>query len=216
MAAIVFSVMPITVAYAQASKDAPPRGEGRLYNLTQRPFTVQFHRADGVKWSDGFVIQPGQFYAVRVPKPGEASEIMGITGNGEGFVIVRFRDAKLGGFRTLRLTATNPNNLKLEPTWFAVEDSNGIINLVQQPGLDAAKAAQESLRKQTPLSDAELDRMNARWRELRAHRLRPKPWARPADDSHIRRPPSLFSATEPTVNSLFDGGVFAIVPRIRS
>ena len=61
-----------------------------------------------MKWSDGFVIQPGQFYAVRVPKPGERSEIMGITGNGEGFVIVRFRDAKLGGFRTLCLTATNP------------------------------------------------------------------------------------------------------------
>ncbi len=167
VAAMALGVLASPAAYGQAGKDAPPpRGEGRLYNLTQRPFTVQFHRADGVKWSDGFVIQPGQFYAVRVPKPGERSEIMGITGNGEGFVIVRFRDAKLGGFRTLRLTATNPNNLKLEPNWFAVEDSNGVINLVQQPGLEAAKAAQESLQKQTPLSDAELDRMK---RTLRAN-----------------------------------------------
>jgi hypothetical protein len=151
---------------AAGEKTAVPRGEGRLYNLTARPFTVQFHRADGVKWSDGFVIQPGQFYAVRVPKAGEKSEIMGLTGNGEGFVIVRFRDAKLGGFRTLRLTATNPNNMKLEPTWFAVEDSSGIINLVQQPGVAEAKTVQEGLQKQPALSAEEVDRMK---RTLRAN-----------------------------------------------
>ncbi|HEY4311299.1 MAG TPA: hypothetical protein VGN12_17755 [Pirellulales bacterium] len=151
---------------APAEKTAMPRGEGRLYNLTARPFTVQFHRADGVKWSDGFVIQPGQFYAVRVPKPGEKSEIMGLTGNGEGFVIVRFRDAKLGGFRTLRLTATNPNNMKLEPTWFAVDDSSGIVNLVQQPGVAEAKTVQEGLQKQPALTAEELDRMK---RTLRAN-----------------------------------------------
>ena len=169
VALIMMAGLCADVGYAQAAageKTVVPRGEGRLYNLTARPFTVQFHRADGVKWSDGFVIQPGQFYAVRVPKPGEKSEIMGLTGNGEGFVIVRFRDSKLGGFRTLRLTATNPNNMKLEPTWFAVEDSSGIINLVQQPGVAEAKAVQEGLQKQPALSGEELDRMK---RTLRAN-----------------------------------------------
>lgn len=150
----------------QAGTEATPSGEGRLYNLTQRPFVVQFHRADGVKWSDGFVIQPGQFYAVRVPRPGERAEIMGLSGNGQGFVIVRFKDAKLGGFRTLRLTATNANTMKLEPNWFAVEDASGIINLTQHANLAEAKAAQESLLKQPALTPAELESMK---RTLRAN-----------------------------------------------
>jgi hypothetical protein len=153
-------------AQAPAGSDATPPGEGRLYNLTQRPFVVQFHRADGVKWSDGFVIQPGQFYAVRVPRPGERRDIMGLTGNGQGFVIVRFKDPKLGGYRTLRLTATNANNMKLEPNWFAVEDSSGIINLTQHATLAEAKAAQENLAKQPAMTPAELESMK---RTLRAN-----------------------------------------------
>ncbi|HVU86130.1 MAG TPA: hypothetical protein VHD36_02340 [Pirellulales bacterium] len=154
------------LAQAPAASDATPPGEGRLYNLMQRPFVVQLHRADGVKWSDGFVIQPGKFYAVRVPRPGERSDIMGLSGNGQGFVIVRFKDPKLGGFRTLRLTATNANTMKLEPNWFAVEDSNGIINLLQNANLAEAKAAQENLLKEPAMTPAELQSMK---RTLRAN-----------------------------------------------
>ena len=114
-------------AFAQAAAPARVAGEGRLYNLTARPFTFQLHRRDGVKWTDGFVVQPGKFFSVKVPQTREQSDIMGISGNGEGFVIVRFREPTLGGFMTLRLPATNPASLKLEPTWFAVEDANGIV-----------------------------------------------------------------------------------------
>ncbi len=35
-------------------------------------------------------VPPGKFFAVKVPKQGESTEIQGITGNGRGFVIVRY------------------------------------------------------------------------------------------------------------------------------
>jgi hypothetical protein len=149
-------------AFAQPSPQTPPArvaGEGRLYNLTSRPFTFQLHRRDGVKWTDGYVVQPGNFFSVKVPRAGERDDIMGISGNGQGFVIVRFREPTLGGFMTLRLPATNPASLKLEPTWFAVEDANGIVRLVQEAGVEQAKATQENLRKQTPMIPAELESM---------------------------------------------------------
>jgi hypothetical protein len=154
------SLAAVSSALGQGAADPPLAvGEGRLYNLTPRPFTVQLHRKDGVKWTDGYVIQPGKFHSVRVPRPGDRDDIMGVTGNGEGFVIVRFREAKLGGFMTLRLTATNPASLKRQPTWFAVEDANGIVRLVQETGVAEATALQENLKKQPPMTPAELETM---------------------------------------------------------
>jgi hypothetical protein len=144
-----------------AQGTVPPRvtGEGRLYNLTSRPFTFQLHRRDGVKWTDGYVVQPGKFFSVKVPTTGQRDDILGISGNGQGFVIVRFREPTLGGFMTLRLPATNPASLKLEPTWFAVEDANGNVRLVQEASVEKAQATQEALKKQTPMTPAELENM---------------------------------------------------------
>jgi len=159
--------LSLGVAAGQSALGQAPRakqtpravGEGRLYNLTARPFVFQLHRRDGVKWTDGYVIQPGKFFSVRTPRAGERTDIMGITGNGEGFVIVRFREPKLGGFMNLRLTAKNPANLQLQPTWFVVEDANGMIDLVQAADAAEATARQENLKKQTPLTPAEIERM---------------------------------------------------------
>ncbi len=120
---------------------------------------MQFHRRDGVKWTDGYVIQPEQFHAVRVPKANERTDVMGITGNGKGFVIVRYREPRLGGFMNVRLTATNSQNMELQPYWFAIEDADGVIHLVQEAGVEQAKAVQEQFKKQAPLSPAELERM---------------------------------------------------------
>jgi len=157
---IAFAAGKSAFAQAPRAQQAPRAvGEGRLYNLTSRPFTFQLHRRDGVKWTDGIVIQPGKFFSVRVPRAGERTDIMGITGNGEGFVIVRFREPKLGGFMTLRLTATNPASQQLQPTWFAMDDSDGVIRLVQEAGLEQATARHENLKKQTPMTPAELERM---------------------------------------------------------
>ncbi len=117
------------------------------------------HRVDGTKWTDGFVIQPGKYYSVRAPRAGERSEIMGITGNGDGFVIVRYREPKFNAFMTLRLTAVNPASLKRQATWFVIEDANGLLRLVQEGSVAEAQATQESIQKQTPLSAAELEQM---------------------------------------------------------
>ena len=83
---------------------------------------------------------------------------MGITGSGQGFVIVRYREPKLDGFMTVRLPAINPANLELQPTWFAVEDSDGIVHLIQEATVEKAQAVQESLKKQAPMSPADLER----------------------------------------------------------
>lgn len=160
MSALSLALANVATAQAPAAKDPPlVPGEGRLHNLTSRPFTFQLHRVDGAKWTDGYVIQPGKYYSVRVPRPGTRSEIMGITGNGEGFVIVRYREPKFNGFMTLRLSAVNPASLKREPTWFVVEDANGLLRLIQEGSVEAAQATQESILKQPPLSPTELEQM---------------------------------------------------------
>jgi hypothetical protein len=145
---------------AQADNNQPelPPGEGRIYNLTNRPFAFQLHRRDGVSWTDNYVVEPGKYFSIQVPKPEErSSDFIGITGNGKGHVIVRYREAKLGGSLTLRLPATNPQNGQLQPTWFAVEDSNGVVRLVQQASIEDASSRQEELKKQPPYSAAELE-----------------------------------------------------------
>jgi hypothetical protein len=141
--------------------------EGRIYNLTPQPFTFQLHRADGVAWTDGYVVQPGKYIAIKAPRPGETTEIQGLTGNGRGYVIIRHREPVLGGYMTLRLPAQNPANQQLQPTWFAVKDANGIARLVQEASVEQAQAVQDSLQKQTPMTPEELERskhmLRANW-----------------------------------------------------
>ncbi|HEY4312002.1 MAG TPA: hypothetical protein VGN12_21320 [Pirellulales bacterium] len=145
-------------AQTEKGQQTPPPGEGRIYNLTNRPFAFQLHRRDGVSWTDNYVVEPGKYFSIQVPKPEErSSDFIGITGNGKGHVIVRYPSPKLGGNLALRLPATNPQNGQLQPTWFAVEDSNGVVRLVQQPNVEQAMARQEELKSQPPLSAAELE-----------------------------------------------------------
>jgi hypothetical protein len=157
-------------ARAQAKKAETPAvtvREGRLYNLTSQPFTFQLHRADGVAWTDGHVVQPGKYMVIKAPGPGETTEIQGLTGNGRGYVIIRHFEPVLGGYMTLRLPALNPANQQIQPTWFAVKDANGITRLVQEPGVDQAQAVQDALKKQTPMTPEELERsrhmLRANW-----------------------------------------------------
>jgi hypothetical protein len=159
-----------SVAVAQAKKESPAAitvREGRLYNLTPQPFTFQLHRADGVAWTDGYVVQPDKYMVIRAPRPGETTEIQGLTGNGRGYVIIRHREPVLGGYMTLRLPAQNPANQQIQPTWFAVKDANGITRLVQEADAEQARAVQENLQKQTPMTPAELERskhmLRANW-----------------------------------------------------
>jgi len=147
------------VAHGQVDEENEnvPVGEGRLYNLTTKPFVFQLHRADGAAWTENYSIPAGKFYAVKTPKPGETTEIQGITGNGRGYVIIRHRDPVLAGYLTVRLPATNPANGKVQPTWFAVQDSNGITRLVQEASIEQAKKVQDNLKSRKPLTAQELE-----------------------------------------------------------
>ncbi len=132
--------------------------EGRLYNLTSQPFRFQLHQADGAAWTNAFVVHPGKYYAIHAPRNGEFTDIQGLTGNGRGFVIIRYPEPVLGGNMTVRLPAMNPANQRLQPTWFAIKDSSGITRLVQEGSAEEAKAVQEALQKQAPLSPEEIER----------------------------------------------------------
>ena len=96
--------------------------EGRLYNLTARPFTLQLHRADGIAWTEGYVVQPGKFLAIHAPKAGETSEIQGLTGNGRGYVIIRHYEPVLGGYMTAAPARPKPG------------ESAVATDLVRRPG----------------------------------------------------------------------------------
>ena len=152
---------------ASTAQETPPAGEGRLYNVTSEPFVFQMHRADGAAWTENYNVAPGKFLAIKAPKAGETHEIQGLTGNGRGFIIIRHRDPVLGGYMTLRLPAQNPASGKIQPTWFAVKDSNGITRIVQEPSIEQAKEVQAALLKQSPMNAKELERskhmLRANW-----------------------------------------------------
>jgi len=142
---------------ADPKVDEVPVREGRLYNLTSQPLSFQLHQMDGVAWTNSYSIAPGKYFAVRAPKAGEATDIQGLTGDGRGFVIIRYPEPILGGYLTLRLPARNPSSQVLQPTWYAIQDSNGIIRMVQEPSMEQAKAVQEKLQKQPRMTPQELE-----------------------------------------------------------
>ena len=164
---VVLAAEAVALGQTPSNKLNLPPGEGRLYNLTSQPFVFQLHRADGAAWTENYSIPPGKFFAVKAPKPGETTDIQGITGNGRGFVIIRHREPVLGGFLTVRLPALNPANQQIQPTWFAVKDANGVTRLVQEASVEQAKAVQANLLKQTPMTPQELERskhmLRANW-----------------------------------------------------
>lgn len=133
--------------------------EGRLYNITDQPVTFQLHQRDGAAWTASYTIPAGKYYSIRAPKGTEESDIQGLTGNGRGFVIIRFPEPALGGNMTVRLPARNPETNVLQPTWYAVKDSNGIIRMVQEPSMEQAKKVQDSLQKQPRMSPQELEKV---------------------------------------------------------
>ncbi|HEY1601955.1 MAG TPA: hypothetical protein VGG64_20300 [Pirellulales bacterium] len=157
-------------AHGQATRpkqESQTVAEGRLYNLTADPFVFQLHRADGVAWTDGYVVPPGKYFAIKAVRPGDRSEVQGITGNGRGYVIIRHREPILNGYMTLRLPAQNPATQQVQPMWFAVKDANGITRMVQEANVEQAKAVQEKLQHQTPMTPVELERsrhmLRANW-----------------------------------------------------
>ena len=150
----------------QRSADQVPR-EGYLYNLTGQPFSFQLHRTVGLAWTSVYTVPPEQRIVVRPPRAGQRSEIQGMTGDTRGFVLIRYWDPVLNGYTMFRLPAQNPADQRLEPTWFAVKDSSGITRLVQEPSVEQARAVQQALQQQTPLTADELERtrrtMRANW-----------------------------------------------------
>jgi len=137
--------------------------EGRLWNIADEPFKYRLARKSGKLWTDEMTLAPGKFQAIRPPKAGEAIELEGFTGRGDGYVNVSF--AAMGGHIHLHLRARNIED-ELMPNWFHVKDANGFSRLVQAPNIEEAKAKQEELQKEEPLTPAEIEKVK---RSLKAN-----------------------------------------------
>lgn len=140
--------------------------EGRLYNLTDEPFEYRLHRSNGPVWTATASIPPGgqQILALANAKQ---SEILGVRGDGKGFVILQY--SSFGGKVTVRLPARDPSNNKLEPNWFCVKDINGFRQLIQARSEEDARARQTAMNDPTktkPLTAAEIVELK---RSLRAN-----------------------------------------------
>jgi hypothetical protein len=149
---------------AEAADEADTPKEGRLWNLTNAPFKFRLARSRGKPWTDEMTLAPGKVQVIRAPKPGESSELEGLTGRGDGFVNISYPE--LGGHIRLHLAARDIND-ELVPNWFHVKDANGFSRLVQAETIEIAKARQEKLMNEKPLSPAEIEQakrlLKANW-----------------------------------------------------
>ena len=137
--------------------------EGRLWNIADEPFKYRLARKSGKLWTDELTLAPGKFQTMRPPKPGEPIELEGFTGRGDGYVNVSF--ASMGGHIHLHLRARNIQD-ELMPNWFHIKDANGFSRLIQAPDIKEAKARQEELQKEEPLTPSEIEKVK---KSLRAN-----------------------------------------------
>jgi len=144
-------------------KSAPVVREGRIWNIADEPFKFRLARAHGKLWTDEMTLEPGKSQAIRALKPGEQSELEGFTGRGDGYVNISF--PSMGGHFHLHLPARSHKG-DLMPNWFHVKDANGFSRLIQAPDVEKAKAHQEELQKEEPLTDKEVERLR---KSLRAN-----------------------------------------------
>lgn len=131
--------------------------EGRIYNVSDRPFEYQLRRSRGTAWTPVFRLEPGQYHAYRGPLYGGRADLAGLLTRPsrlrDGYLIVQFPE--YGGLRRFRIRATDLQG-RIAPFWFFVTDSAGHGHLVQARSVERARIIQEELRKQPAPSSEEL------------------------------------------------------------
>lgn len=131
--------------------------EGRIYNIASSPFTFRLERSAGPTWTQSYTLPPNRYFSIKLPKPGQRSELVGVLGNREGYVVIQYPE--LGGQMSFRLPARNPQSNELEPTWFHVEDSDAISWLVQAGSVENARKIQEDLQQKPRRTPEEIERL---------------------------------------------------------
>ncbi len=138
------------------AKSTPVVREGRLWNIADEPFKFRLARSHGALWTEEMTLQPGKSLAIRSIKPSEQSDLEGFTGRGDGYVNISFPST--GGHFHLHLPARNHRG-ELMPNWFHIKDANGFSRLIQAPNIEKAKAHQEELQQEEPLTEKEVERL---------------------------------------------------------
>lgn len=141
---------------AKAKPGELPPGVGRLWNLTNEPFTYQIARTSGQPWTQPVTLAPGKYQEVRLPKSGEVSEWLGLTTSGNSSLTIRFPMPQLGGNIRLSLPGRTPND-EIIPNWFLVKDSNNFGRFVQAKTIEEARAKEDELKKRPKLTPEKLE-----------------------------------------------------------
>jgi len=165
---IVTAVVAPNVAQAQRADEDQPT-EGRIYNISERPFLYQLRRSRGVAWTRAMRLEPGKYHTYRGPRFGGRNDLAGLITRPsryrEGYLIIQFRG--YGGLERIRIRATDLQG-RVTPYWFYVTDANGDGRLIQAPSIEQAKAAQQELQQQAPASPRQIE---AHKRKLRANHV---------------------------------------------
>jgi len=145
-------------------KAGPPMArEERIWNIADQPFKYRLGRSHGQPWTDEFTLEPGKHQTIRAPGRGAESEFDGVTGHGDRYLNISY--PVMGGRMHVHLPARSDKNVVM-PNWFHVKDSNGFSRLIHAADVDQAKARQEELQNEKPLTPAEIEKIK---KQLRAN-----------------------------------------------
>jgi hypothetical protein len=143
----------------------PEVKEVRIWNITNEPFKYRLAKSDGVPWTAEITVEPGKYQTILIPKPGEPSELEGITLIPESVYRGRYfgiRYPKYGGF----LEANMPieEGEKGIPIWFHVKDANGYSDMISAANVEDARKRQADLLQEKPLTPEEIEKRKIKLR----------------------------------------------------
>jgi len=151
---------------ASDAEKAGPRvaREERLWNISDQPFKYRLGRSNGRPWTDEVTLEPGKHQTIRAPRRGDESELESVGTDGGRYVNISY--PVMGGHMHVHLPVRSDKNAVM-PNWFHVKDANGFSRLIHAADIDHAKARQEELQNERPLTPAEIEKtkkmLRANW-----------------------------------------------------
>lgn len=149
-------VVTAGVTQAKDNQESPlPKGVGRLWNISADPFTFQLGTTTGSGWSAPITLAPGKYKEIKMPPPGQPTEIAGLHDRNAH---VKIQSRQPFGVVRVSLPARTARD-ELVPQWFYVKDSNGFGRMVQAASVEEAKQRQTDLQSRPKMTPQEIERI---------------------------------------------------------